>query len=394
MRPMRFPKFSVLVALVVTFAAAEAFAAVSKKYTEWRNGPVQWIMTADEQKAWKQLKTDEEASNFIDLFWAKRDPSPGSPENGYKDEFEARVRFADQNYNERGRKGSMSDRGRAFIVLGPPTRGGAAAASAGSLSNADVAAGQENTGGAGRALGAREIWEWDRPEALAKFEMPRVEIVFVQDPITYKWTRDVTRADFAGAIAGAIRKSIVTPDLTVVPDWAAKGGLEQKVILVRQVLFAPGAPGTTTTTTSATAPAPELPLAGRGAGRFMLLREVNTINPESKADPFAKLTPLATFKESDDLGWIAQYCTGTTEEPTLRFTLRMTGKAANEEIDRAAPPDEIIPDRIKSAPGCWLLRGAVPLEGMSPGSYQLEVTIEDTGVYGDRHSLKQSFTIE
>ena len=393
MRLMRFPKFSVLVALIVTFAAAEAFAAVSKKYTEWRNGPAQWIMTSDEQQAWKQVKTDEQAVNFIDLFWARRDPSPGSPENGYKDEFEARVRYADEKYGERGRKGSMTDRGRSFIVLGAPTRGGAAAASAGSLSNASGGSPENNTG-AGRALGAREVWEWDRPEALAKFDMPKVEIVFVQDPITARWTRDVTRTDFAGAVAGALRKSIVTPDLKIVPEWAAKGGLEQKVILVRQVLFEPGAPGTQTVTTSGSAPAPELPLASRGAGRFMLLREVNTINPETKADPFAKLTPVGAFKATDDLGWVAQYCTGSTEEPTVRFTLRMTGKAANEEIDRAAPPDEMVPDRIKSAPGCWLLRGAIPLEGMNPGSYELEVTIEDIGVYGDRHTLKQAFTIE
>ena len=389
---MRSPKFRLAIALVLTFAAVEAFAAVSKKYSEWRNGPVQWIMTSDEQRAWKSLKTDEEAIAFIDLFWAKRDPSPGSPENGYKDEYEARVRYADEKYGERGRKGSMTDRGRAFIVLGAPTRGGAASASAGSLSKAGSPSAENNTG-AGRALGAREIWEWDRPEALAKFDMPKVEIVFVQDPITAKWSRDVTRADFAGAVAGALRKSIVTPDLKIVPDWAAKGGLEQKIILVRQVIFPPGQPSTKTI--DGTAPAPVLPTQPRGATKFMLLNtNVGTINPETKADPFATLAPVAVFKATDDLGWVSQYCTGSDEEPTLRFTLRMTGKAANEEIDRAAPPDEMVPDRIKSAPGCYLVRGAVPLEGMNPGNYELEVTIEDTGVYGDRHTLKQSFKIE
>ncbi|HYH09435.1 MAG TPA: GWxTD domain-containing protein [Thermoanaerobaculia bacterium] len=395
---MRFPKFTVAFALVLTFAAAEASAALSKKYSEWRNGPVQWIMTVDEQRAWRNLKTDQEASEFIDLFWAKRDPSPGSPENGFKDEFEARVRYSDEKYGERGRKGSMTDRGRAFIVLGAPTRGGSSTASAGSLSNASGGSPENNTG-AGRALGAREVWEWDRPEALAKFDMPKVEIVFVQDPITARWTRDVTRPDFAGAVAGATRKSLVSPNLAAVPEWAAKGGLEQKVILVREVIFPAGqtAPGTQTRTQTVTtpgAPAPALPMAPRGASRFMLLREVNTINPETKADPLATLTPVGTFKASDDLGWISQYCTGSDEEPTLRFSLRMTGKAANEVIDRAAPPDEMVPDRIKSAPGCYLLRGAIPLEGMSPGNYELEVIIEDTGVYGDSHTLKQSFTIE
>ncbi|HEX2060589.1 MAG TPA: GWxTD domain-containing protein, partial [Thermoanaerobaculia bacterium] len=220
---MRSP-IRVTIALVLTFLAAETFAAVSQKYNDWRNGPVQWIMTADEQKAWRNVKTDEEAIRFIDLFWARRDPTPGTPHNTYRDEFDARVRYADQNYTERGRKGSMTDRGRAFIILGAPQFGGGSAATAGSLSA--MGTGQ----GAGRSIGATEQWTWEREEAMRKFGLPRVLVAFTQDPITQRWTRDVTRPDFVPASKAAIEKSIVSPNLTEVPEWAAQGGLEPKVV--------------------------------------------------------------------------------------------------------------------------------------------------------------------
>lgn len=400
---MRSP-IRVTIALVLTFIAAETFAAVSKKYSEWRNGPVQWIMTSDEQKAWRNVKTDEDAVRFIDLFWARRDPTPGTPHNTYRDEFDTRVRLADQNYSERGRKGSMTDRGRTLIILGPPQTGGGSASTAASV-------GGMGGQGAGRATGATEQWIWEREEALRKFGMPKVLVAFAQDPITSKWTRDVTRPDFVPASKAAIEKSIHSPNLTEVPEWAAQGGLEPKVIMTREVHFPPGQPTVQTQTVvvpdpATPAPAPGAPapvtpapagsFAPRGASRLMLLKDVVSIDTETRTDPYAKLSPVAAFAASDELGWIAQYCTGNdaADEPSLRFTLRMTGKAVGEEIDRTAPPDEMVPDRIKVAPGCYLLRGAIPLEGMNPGDYELEVVIEDPAVYGDMHRLKQSFRIE
>src|SRR6185369_18082539 len=108
---------------ILTFAVS-SFAALSPKYQEWGEGPVRWIMTSDEQRQWKQLATDEDAEKFISLFWARRDPTPGTPVNEFKNDFESRVMVADQRYadiNSTGQvitRGSMSDRGRVLLVLG------------------------------------------------------------------------------------------------------------------------------------------------------------------------------------------------------------------------------------------------------------------------------------
>jgi hypothetical protein len=52
-----------------------------------------------------------------------------------------------------------------------------------------------------------------------------------------------------------------------------------------------------------------------------------------------------------------------------------------------------VPDRIKAVPGCYLMRGMIPLEGMTAGTYALELSIEDP-VSKASHVLKQDFAIE
>lgn len=52
-------------------------------------------------------------------FWKRRDPTPDTPENEFRDEFFARVRYADEQFSILG-PGWRSDRGRVYIKYGPP----------------------------------------------------------------------------------------------------------------------------------------------------------------------------------------------------------------------------------------------------------------------------------
>ena len=88
----------------------------------WGDGPVRWIMTADEKRTWSQLSSGAEWQEFVDKFWESRNPQPGNPDNSYRTGFERRVGFADANFVQvEGTRGSMTDRGMVFILLGPPT---------------------------------------------------------------------------------------------------------------------------------------------------------------------------------------------------------------------------------------------------------------------------------
>jgi GWxTD domain-containing protein len=91
----------------------------------WAGGPVQWIMTADEKRAWSQLASDGERAEFVEKFWESRNPNPGNGDNTFRTGFERRVAFADAKFvQDEKKRGSLTDRGMVFVLLGPPTYGG------------------------------------------------------------------------------------------------------------------------------------------------------------------------------------------------------------------------------------------------------------------------------
>ncbi|HSQ36254.1 MAG TPA: GWxTD domain-containing protein [Candidatus Binatia bacterium] len=81
---------------------------------------VRYIITKEEKKLFPTLGA-EERLQFIEDFWKKRDPSPGSEENEFRDDYYARIEKANQLFRE-GSSGWLTDRGRAYILLGDPER--------------------------------------------------------------------------------------------------------------------------------------------------------------------------------------------------------------------------------------------------------------------------------
>lgn len=88
-------------------------------YKKWLNQDVRWIITPEELSAFKQLSNDEERDQFIEQFWLRRDPTPDTPENEYKEEHYRRIAYANEHFPA-GKPGWMTDRGRTYIVFGPP----------------------------------------------------------------------------------------------------------------------------------------------------------------------------------------------------------------------------------------------------------------------------------
>jgi len=88
-------------------------------YKKWLDEDVPYIITDEERKAFKQLKTDEERDQFIEQFWLRRDPDPDTPENEYKDEYFQRIQYANEKFTS-GIAGWRTDRGRIYIMFGKP----------------------------------------------------------------------------------------------------------------------------------------------------------------------------------------------------------------------------------------------------------------------------------
>jgi len=92
---------------------------LSSTYKKWLNEDVRWIITPEELSAFKQLSNDEERDAFIEQFWLRRDPTPDTPENEYKEEHYRRIAYANEHFAA-GIPGWRTDRGRIYIAYGPP----------------------------------------------------------------------------------------------------------------------------------------------------------------------------------------------------------------------------------------------------------------------------------
>src|SRR3954454_14891115 len=92
---------------------------LSKTYKKWLDEDVRYIISDEEQKAFKMLSNDEERDNFIEAFWQRRDPTPDTAENEFKDEHYRRMAYANEHFPA-GIPGWKTDRGRMYIMYGPP----------------------------------------------------------------------------------------------------------------------------------------------------------------------------------------------------------------------------------------------------------------------------------
>jgi len=79
-----------------------------------------FLATPDEKREWRRLREDSDRMRFVDTFWARRDPTPDTPENEFRDTILARSAFADLAWGTEQTRGSLTDRGRVFVLLGKP----------------------------------------------------------------------------------------------------------------------------------------------------------------------------------------------------------------------------------------------------------------------------------
>lgn len=111
-----------LAALVLALAgcAGGGNPRLSEPVRRWAAGPVRWLMLPTEAAELARLASDAEAAIFVREFWRRRDPDPAGDANAARHRFEERVAAADHHYGEAGLRGSLTARGRALVLLGPP----------------------------------------------------------------------------------------------------------------------------------------------------------------------------------------------------------------------------------------------------------------------------------
>ncbi len=93
-------------------------------YASWLQEEVVYIITAQERAAFVGLSTNAERDRFIEQFWQRRDPTPGTRENEFRDEHYGRIAYANEHFASSlpgpAGAGWRTDRGHIYIVYGKP----------------------------------------------------------------------------------------------------------------------------------------------------------------------------------------------------------------------------------------------------------------------------------
>ena len=248
---------------LASLVAVSAFAQLSPEFRDWPKSAVSYLLTEEEQNRWKNVKTDADARAFAELFWARRDPTPGTPANEFRAEFESRVEFADRQFGEGRKKGSLTDRGKLYVMLGPPTK---------PIQRVGAQSGMATPGST--TEGARQIWIYEQSKSKLPLGTTEAQFAFTDQFGTNQWVYERGgRVDVNGLYRAAAQASITQPNLTVAPG-------------------AQPAPAQTVQIPPPAAPAATAPAAGV---RTESLRTAMTEFKAAKTNPFK--TATVTFTE-------------------------------------------------------------------------------------------------
>lgn len=94
-------------------------SSASSVYQRWLTEDVRWIITPDEERQFALLTSDAARDRFVERFWERRDPTPGTPQNEFKEEHYRRIAYSNEHFAD-SRPGWSTDRGHAYILYGPP----------------------------------------------------------------------------------------------------------------------------------------------------------------------------------------------------------------------------------------------------------------------------------
>jgi GWxTD domain-containing protein len=386
---------TLVVSLALAASAAGAFAAAAQKYADWAAGPAQWLMTRQDSSAWKKVQTDGQAQKFIDLFWARRDPTPGTPRNEFHEAFDARVQFADANFGETNRRGALTQRGRIVIVMGEWSSRqvlAAAPAGAGNQSFNTLSGQSASTQGDHN----REHWVYEGEAAKRLGIYPRsATVYFVQDDSSkHIWQMDVQKiGEWAVAQDNGVKLAIVNPDLTEAPVYGEDTPTEVAPVQMKGM--------TTTRTRRVVLPdAPVVKDSLTGVTSLLLTRSNAPVG--SPAAPFvpSMFTQDATsgalrLTPNDELAWAFEIRNPGEEaidQPKIEVAVDVNGTINGEAVHMSSPADIIPADPMRKTPGHFTVRGSIPLSEFAPGTYTLALHVRDA-VKNETFKLQRQFVV-
>jgi GWxTD domain-containing protein len=170
---------------------------LGKTYKKWLDEDVRYIISDQEREAFKRLSNDEERDAFIEQFWLRRDPTPDTLENEFKEEHYRRIAYANEHFAA-GKPGWRTDRGEIYIKFGAPDQ--IDAHPSGGMYERPM-----EEGGGSTSTYPFETWRYRYLEGLSGSQKQEVEIEFVDTCMCndYHMTMDRSEKDALLNVPGA-----------------------------------------------------------------------------------------------------------------------------------------------------------------------------------------------
>jgi GWxTD domain-containing protein len=240
-------KTRVVACVLFSVYAVAVSGALSKEHNDFAKGPTQHLLTRDEQKQWKAIATDEQAKAFIDLFWARRDPTPGTPTNEFRDAIAKRTAIADSLYTTAKLRGAATDRGKVYVLMGPQTgikRGGPQGGAGVHADSSTIRQSSNLNNQSVQGVAPSETWLYELSKSTLPLGQPMVQVAFSDQYASNDWKMErIIGTDYATIFDRVARAYITQPELNEAPVFAAGGPMAMSTT------------ATTTTTVAATAAA-------------------------------------------------------------------------------------------------------------------------------------------
>jgi len=194
-------KFFLIVFSLMFLILLNVSAKKKDKYKTWITEEVNLIITKAEKAEFQKIKKDKDKDFFIELFWAKRDPTPQTEKNEFKEEYYERLSYVSKSYLYGYKKGTATDMGKVYLYFGKPK----------------VLHPSSSPTGAGQEF-PQEIWIY-RTRPWMDIPKETFSFIFSHDGIGYVLDRSQTDNRVMQAFYSYPDRILLYPDLKELPKY-------------------------------------------------------------------------------------------------------------------------------------------------------------------------------
>ncbi len=167
----------------------------------WHKEEVNLIITKAEAAEYRKLKNGEDQKFYIELFWAKRDPTPNTKKNEFKEEYYRRMVYVEETYRYGYNTGSKTEQGKIYLYFG----------------QAKILQ-QSPTARASQNLQSDEVWFYPS-QPWMKLPKDSYSVIFSHDGVGYAINHTLTENRVIQAIYKYPEIILLYPELDELPDY-------------------------------------------------------------------------------------------------------------------------------------------------------------------------------